>query len=266
MKVLRIVLACLAAMTMVLFNVGAAEAAPASPAANPCPGGVLPTGTHQHGLVITGDCTIPPGASVTVHGNLALAPGALLKAAPGATVHVTGDVLVAPGALFALFGCVGADHEPVSACGQVVDGSVFAFQPLTVKLLGATVHGNFISLGGGQPVTGPNPGGCEESTDPQPLNFPIKDNVIDGHVLIAGWQGCWLGYIRNQQHGTAAFVANHTASVDSTEIVTNQIQGSLACFANSPAPRIGDSEGQPNDVAGFTLGQCAHLVPAPSTR
>jgi len=56
-------------------------------------------------------------------------------------------------------------------------------------------------------------------------------------VLIAGWQGCWFGYIRSHQQGTAVLIANHTASFDSTEIVTNQIRGSLALTPTRPPRR-----------------------------
>ncbi len=140
---------------------------------------------------------------------------------------------------------------------DVVHGSIVASQAHTLKIYGITIHGNLVSVGGGEAVTGPNASTCEEQ--PAPLNFPVKDNTIDGNVLISGWQGCWFGYIRNVQHGSALLIGNHTAESDSTEIVTNTIDGNLICLANSPAPQVGDSEGLPNTVSGHKLGQCAGL-------
>jgi DNA-binding CsgD family transcriptional regulator len=41
--------------------------------------------------------------------------------------------------------------------------------------------------------------------------------------------------------------------------VTNVIHGSLMCWGNSPAPRVGDSQGLPNEVTGANTGQCSNL-------
>jgi len=41
--------------------------------------------------------------------------------------------------------------------------------------------------------------------------------------------------------------------------VTNTIHGSLSCFGNSPAPQVGDSEGDLNHVTGAKKGQCASV-------
>ncbi len=47
--------------------------------------------------------------------------------------------------------------------------------------------------------------------------------------------------------------------LDANEYVTNTIFGSLMCHDDSPAPQVGDSEGEPNVVTGQKVGQCADL-------
>jgi len=46
---------------------------------------------------------------------------------------------------------------------------------------------------------------------------------------------------------------------DGNKYVTNTIYGSLNCSGNSPAPQVGDSEGNLNHVTGAKTGQCAAL-------
>jgi len=52
---------------------------------------------------------------------------------------------------------------------------------------------------------------------------------------------------------------NTLADPDGNEYVTNVIHGSFRCSGNSPAPQVGDSEGDPNVVTGHEFGQCAGL-------
>ena len=118
-----------------------------------------------------------------------------------------------------------------------------------------TVHGNVISNGGG---------------DPQ-RNFPIKDDTIGGNLILQGWSGLWLGVIRDTVGGNV--IVSNTAGtqtgegpfegvLDSTEIVSNTINGNLICMGNSPAAQIGDAAlegGGPNTVGGHKLGECAGL-------
>jgi hypothetical protein len=104
-----------------------------------------------------------------------------------------------------------------------------------------TIHGNVISNGGGD-ITAVDPGG---------LVFPIKDNVIDGNVIVNGWEGAWFGIIRNTIGGNVSVIDTAgtrvdpaTGILDSTEIVTNIIGGNLVCLRNTPPAQIGDSEGE----------------------
>jgi hypothetical protein len=52
---------------------------------------------------------------------------------------------------------------------------------------------------------------------------------------------------------------NTLADPDGNEYVSNTIHGSFRCTGNSPAPQVGDSEGDENIVTGRASGQCAGL-------
>ncbi len=262
MKALRTLLGVTTAMIALVFSAGIADAAPSSSAS--CTDGTIASGTYSS-ITVSGTCAILDGAVVTVHGPVILLPNANLKAITASTVRVTGNILVGVNARLGL-GCSYGMTLPPFPGGPVfctgvshdqVDGNIVADRPLTLIIDGITVNGNIVSNGGGRALTGPDASTCEER--PGALNFPIKDNTINGNVVLAGWQGCWNGYIRNVQHGNAVIVNNRTSDPDSTEIVTNQITGNLVCSGNTPAPQVGDSEGLPNAVTGAKVGQCAGL-------
>ena len=87
----------------------------------------------------------------------------------------------------------------------------------------------------------------------------VEDSVIKGGATIKEYSGFWLGFIRNKVHGDVKLRENVMDDPDANEYVTNTIKGDLICFNNSPAPHVGDSQGQPNVVSGEKLGQCAGL-------
>jgi hypothetical protein len=230
--------------------VGLAAVASASLAAakgpTTCSGGTIAAGTYNS-LVVTGNCTFADGGTVTIDGNLTVADGAILNdhAASTATVHVTGNVKVGAGAVLGL-----GNYNPVPPHNSaVVDGNIVANGAATLYLGGMTVHGNVISNGGGDPGR----------------NLPIKDDQIDGNLIILGWSGLWFGVIRDTVGGNVIVSNNHAVDItqlpgiDSTEVVTNTISGNLICDGNSPAAQVGDSEGATNTVGGHKLGECAGL-------
>jgi hypothetical protein len=224
----------------------------------------IPAGTYN-GLTVTGICRIV--GNVTVNGNLAVAAGAMLNdhAVSFGTVHVTGNVTVGNGAVLGL----GKYGAPFVQSGSVVDGSVVADAPLTLYLGGLTVHGNVVSNGGGSGAAGPF------------RNFPTKDDVIGGNLIVQGWQGGWIGIIRDNVGGNVVFSNNASvlhqtpvpcgdpggpvctgsapgADPDSTEVDTNTIGGNLICQNNAPAAQRGDAPAsQANSVAGNKIGECA---------
>jgi hypothetical protein len=200
-------------------------------------GGVLADGTYNI-VVVSGNCSFADGATITIRGHLILNEGAVLNdhAASTATVHVRGAVLGL------------GTYAPVPN-GTSVDGSVLAYNPGTLYLGGMTVHGSVISIGGGDPGR----------------NFPIKDDTIDGNLVIYGWSGLWMGVIRDHVGGSV-IVSNNRATdptqlpgSDSTEVANNDIAGNLICTNNTPAAQLGDTEQPGNLVGGLKLGECAGL-------
>ena len=87
----------------------------------------------------------------------------------------------------------------------------------------------------------------------------VEDNDIRGGATINGYSGLWLGFIRNKVRGTVTLSNNVMDDPDANEYVTNTIKGNLVCHNNSPAPHVGDSEGEPNVVSGRKVDQCAGL-------
>lgn len=94
------------------------------------------------------------------------------------------------------------------------------------------------------------------------MNFPIKDNVIHGNVIVNGWQGAWFGFIRNTADRNVILTNNVGVTIgdlgtpDSTEVASDTISRNLICFGNQPPAQIGDSGGTVNTVGGHKLGQC----------
>jgi hypothetical protein len=230
------------ALLLAVGVVGSAALA-AGPHSATCSGGTIAPGTYN-GLTVTGNCSFAAG-TITIDGNLRVADGAVLNdhAASTATVLVSGNVLVGKGAVLGL-----GNYELPT--GTTVDGNIVATQPLTLYLGGMTVHGNVVSTGGGDPGR----------------NFPIRDDTIDGNLIIQGWSGLWMGVIRANVGGNV-IVANNAAAdtsvlpgSDSTEVMTNHISGNLICLHNSPVATVNPEDGgQPNVVGGREIGECVGL-------
>lgn len=232
---------------LVALATGVTAALAGGPGAGVCSGGLVQPGVYS-GFTVTGDCFFA-GGSVTINGNLTVANGASLNAhaATFAVVHVTGNVLVGKGAVLGL----GAYGPPdIAQTGTVVDGNIVANQPQSLYLSAITIHGNLISNGG----SGPG------------LNFPIKNLIVGGNVVLQGWNGLWIGLFRSQVGGNVIFSKNsgnqtsESGLPDSSEVANNVISGNLICQGNDPAAQFGDSGGGPNTVGGETVGQCAALV------
>jgi hypothetical protein len=151
-----------------------------------------------------------------------------------ATIEVRGGVRVREGATFVL------GFEGGSSTGTI-RGGVRANAPASLELHFADVRGGVRMFGGNG------------------FFSTVEDNLIHGGATIDGYSGFWLGFIRNTVHGTVKLNNNQMDDPDANEYVTNRIFGSLVCHNNSPAPQVGDSQGQPNVVTGQKVGQCARL-------
>jgi hypothetical protein len=220
----------------------------------------------SHGSVtVTGTCAVV--GPLTVNGDLTLSDGAVFVGF-GPSVHVTGNVKVGKGAQFAL----GYNAAPGTLGPDTVDGNIVATQPLALYVGNSTVHGNLVSNGGG--------------TADRFYNFPIKDNVFDGNVIVHGWTGGWWGLIANTVGGNVMVSNNrsvvHPAGVcegtfpagcdaalgadeDSSEVQSRgsnlqRISGNLICQGNTPSAQINPLDGgAANIVGGRKIGECAGL-------
>ena len=149
----------------------------------------------------------------------------------GAKIYVSDGVRVKPGATFIL------GHEGGASTG-VIRGGIHANAPASLQLHFSHVYNGVRMYGGNG----------EFST--------IEDNVIRGGVTQTGYRGFWLGFIRNHVIGSVRLTDNVMQDPDANEYVTNRIRGNLICHGDSPAPHVGDSEGQRNAVTGSKVGQC----------
>jgi hypothetical protein len=202
------------------------------------------SGVVNGNLTITGKRFVDFGQSLTVNGNLTIAPGACLEAFVGSAA-VKGNVKVEKGGVF------GLGYGPGTF--YTVGGNIVANQPGSLYLGGATVYGNVVSNGGGDLAR----------------NFPIKDSTIYGNLVVQGWHGLWIGLLRNTVGGNVIFSKtsgiqtgedDFEGILDSTEVADNVISGNLICEGNSPAAQVGDSGGGPNIVGGNAIGECASLT------
>jgi hypothetical protein len=250
-------LACLCVFAA--FGLQAASAS-ADPTGGPpiCPGTESAVSGNYKNLTITGDQYVPDGTTLNVSRNLTIAPGACFDAFTLGTVNVARNVSVGSNAIFAL-GCTPGSIGPGAPCDgmttdDTVGGNITANGALTMYLDGDTIHGNVTSTGGG-----PGP-----TFDPY-INFPIKDNTINGNVSVSGWQGAWVGLLRNTVGKNVSVTDNVGVAIgdlgtpDSTEVATNTIAGNLICQGNSPAAQLGDSGGSDNTVGKKKIGECAGL-------
>ena len=179
--------------------------------------------------------TLAPGT----YGAVTVPAGATCLMFEG-PVTIRGGVSVGEGATF-VFGS--EDTPEVTA---TISGGVRSSNAMSVQVHFSTINGGVDLEGGAGSFGGP---------------FDItwntlEDNRINGTVTVNGYDGFWQGFIRNTVNGGVHLNNNVLVDEDGNEYVTNTIHGSLNCSGNSPAPQIGDSEGEPNVVTGRKTGQC----------
>ena len=201
------------------FLMVAAQAAGA--ATNAVCAGALGAGSYQR-------VTVPAGAACFSDGPVVISDG----------------LYVGAGATFVL----GSEENAVPT--GWISGGVHAAGAASVQIHFSTINGGVDIRGGAGPFGGPF--GITWST--------IEDSTINGRTTVAGYDGFWFGFIRNHVNGSVNLVGNvSTQDDDSNEVVSNTINGGLACTANAPAPQVGDSAGSTNKVTGRESGQCAGL-------
>jgi hypothetical protein len=184
----------------------------------------------------------PRGAATTCTGTLASGSYHRLVVPAGETcdgttanIDVRGGIRVERGATFVL------GSEGGSTDSGTIRGGIRANAPGSLQVHFAHIHGGLRMHGGNG------------------FFSTVEDSAIHGGAVIKGYSGFWLGFIRNHVHGTVKLSNNVMDDPDANEYVTNTIKGSLVCHNDSPAPHVGDSQGQPNVVTGRKVDQCARL-------
>jgi hypothetical protein len=229
-----------------------------------CHGGPIPSGTYSS-LVVAGSCLVVEG-SVTVTGNLTVAPGGVLLQAFGGSNLVVGRNLIIGKNGAAAIGCEpeafpclddpDASSGGTTAATFYIHGNLTANSALAVLAHNGTVGRNVAQSGGGGGVN------CDsqDALMGSPAYATYEDVKIGGNANITGFRSCWLGLFRDEVGGNVNFHNNVVADPDGNEVATNDIGGNLNCSANSPAPQVGDSFGDPNMVGGKATGQCRGLT------
>jgi hypothetical protein len=284
-KVLRLAVIVALVLGAVVVGANAAGAAEAGHHPSVCTGtlakpGVL-AGIYHGDVVVVGVCAVNGGAAV-IKGDLILAPGSALNATFAlndvagkgtSSLTVFGDIKVGSGAVLGM-GCEPnfspCTDDPHAKTGGTltgqnhVFGNVTAQQALAVIVHASTIGRSVSTSGGGGGLTCAVPTTGVFAALKSPVFSDFEDNVIGGHLAIAGLQSCWLGALRNHVGKSVIAVSNTMADPDANEILANVIAGSIACFANSPAVQYGDSHSSPNQVHRHAFGQCAFSVKKPN--
>ena len=175
------------------------------------------------------------------YGKVVVPAGAACFSAGPVTIR--GGLFVEPGATLVF----GDEGSPVHTA--TISGGVHATNAASVQIHFSTINGGIDVHGGSGPFGGP----FEVTWN------AIEDNVINGGATVEGYDGFWMGFIRNTVNGSVNLNGNVLADPDGNEYVTNTIHGGLNCAGNSPAPQVGDSEGDVNHVTGSKTGQCAQV-------
>jgi hypothetical protein len=186
--------------------------------------------------------TCTDGLAAGTYGHVVVPEGAVCLSDGPVTIH--SGLQIEPGATFVL------GSEESGWTTGTINGGVRATDPASVQIHFATINGGVDIRGGSGPFGGP----FDITWN------AIEDNLIHGGVFVTGYDGFWFGFIRNDVRGGVTLTNNVSSQdADSNEYVTNTIRGDLKCAGNSPAPQVGDSEGEANVVSGQKIGQCASL-------
>lgn len=234
----------------------ALAAGPTQAPAYTCTGGDIPSGSYTS-ITVTGPCSVPSGAVISVAGNIDVEAGAMLDAqsAPS-TITVGHNVTGAAGSLVGL-GCQPPSYTGNSAHECVVDptghstitvtGNVTVTDALAALLNGITVNGNVTLSGGGGPIP-----------------WSIKNNTIGGNLTVSGQTTEWLGVLFNKVGRNATLtditVVDEHPGAPGVYVVRNTVGWNLTCTNLVPGVSGGFVPGSVNVVGHKAIGQCASLV------
>jgi hypothetical protein len=269
---------------------GLANAVPAGGGTSTCTGTLTSpgelSGTYNN-LVITGACAIQNGP-VQVRGNLTVAPNGILNAvygANGSNITIGGNLIALQNSSVMLgcdsiyatifvnpsggpisvpeFPCIDDPNPnaPTYVSHDTVRGNIIGIGALGVVVHAATIDGSFSVVGGGG-TTSCNPEGVFSYDIGFPQYSFLADSTVRGNASLVNVATCWSGFIRDTVHGSIVNDNVQNGDPDGNELVTNTIHGNYVCLNDSPAVQFGDSNGQPSQVGGLAVGQCAFGVTA----
>ncbi len=158
-------------------------------------------------------------------------------------VDVLSGVQIDPGATFSLGFELGPDTGTIS-------GGIAADDAAQVQVHNALINGG-VSVQGGSGAFG-----CTQPFAPVCFT-DFEDNTINGGATINGYNGFFLGFIRNHVNGAVTISDNVVP--DQIDIGTNQVHGSLTCAGNNPLENTGSSPGPTPDTV--TGRNTCHEVP-----
>jgi len=197
--------------------------------------------------------TCTAGLAPGTYGSVVVPPDAVcLSDGP---VTIRGGLYVEQGATF------GLGSEESSDTGTI-SGGVHARNAANVQIHFATINGGIDVEGGSGPFYAKSPFCFPDEVTGEISCITwntIEDSTIHGAVTINGYDGFWMGFIRNHARGSVTLTNNKLVDPDGNEYVTNSIWGSLNCSGNVPPAQVGDSMGEANVVTGAKTGECASL-------
>ena len=151
-------------------------------------------------------------------------------------VRVLAGVQVGPGATFML----GFELGPATG---TITGGLVADNAAQVQVHNARITGGVTIQGGSGAF------GCAQPV-PHLCFTDLEDNSISGGATIDGYNGFFLGFIRNHVNGSVT-ISNNTQTPDQLDIGSNVINGNLTCAGNNPTENTGSSPGPtPNTATG----------------
>ena len=234
----------------------AAGSATHKPKAYTCKGGDIPSG-HYASITVKGQCAVAPDAVIRVAGDVNVKAGATFDAqsAPS-TITIGRNVNAARGALLGL-GCQpdfpdksghACTVEPDGHSTISVRGNITAVNADVVLLNGITVCGNVTLIGGGDPN----------------IPWSIKNNTLRRNLTVVGQTTNWVGVLFNSIGGNVTLLSIKVTDTDpgapGAYVVRNTIGRNLVCFGITPGVSGGFIPGEVNTVGHRALGQCASLV------
>jgi len=269
--------------TLGLLGTGTASAAPARHGgAFVCSGTPKSPGVlagHHSRVIVVGTCAVNAGPA-QVRGNVVVTAGSVLLAAfalndttnrGSSRLAVGGNLVVGlrgtliMGCSAAHFACIDDPNQknPTLNSSSFVRGSLISVGALGVVVHSSAIGGSVLQRGGGGGVT------CTPAGVFKQFNSPVysdyEDNFVRGNMAILGLHSCWLGALRNHVRHSFLAVGNKMADPDASELNSNFIRGSMACFRNRPAVQFGDAAmATPNRVGRFAIGQCGFRVLKPN--